>query len=214
MDTATRLPRSKVTATPCSCENAGAGAGASVQSNGNTVASVQKMKKAKTSIQSKIKKIKLLLLDVDGVMTDGRIILDNQGNELKAFHVRDGHGIKLAQRAGIMVGNITGRKSEVVNVRARELGIQEVHQGALDKITVYETLIGKYGLKDDEVAYMGDDIVDIGIFDRAGVAATVADSDPAVKPHVDLVMKAAGGRGAVREFINLILKNRDKLRAP
>ncbi len=171
------------------------------------------MRKTKTSIQSKIKKIKLLLLDVDGVMTDGRIILDNQGNELKAFHVRDGHGIKLAQRAGIMVGIITGRKSEVVNIRARELGIQEVHQGALDKITVYETLISKYGLKDDEVAYMGDDIVDLGIFDRAGVAATVADPDPAVKPHVDLIMKAAGGRGAVREFINLILKNREKPRA-
>jgi len=169
------------------------------------------MKKAKQSIQSKTKKIKLLLLDVDGVLTDGMIILDNQGNELKAFHVRDGHGIKLAQRAGIVVGIITGRKSEVVNVRARELGIQEVHQGAHDKITAYESIIEKYGFQDDEVAYMGDDIVDMDIFKRVGIAVTVADSDPAIKPHVDLVTKTAGGRGAVREFINLLLKNRDKL---
>lgn len=170
------------------------------------------MRKIRTSIQSRTKKIKLLLLDVDGVLTDGRIILDSQGNELKAFHVRDGHGIKLAQRAGIMIGIITGRKSEVVNIRARELGILEVHQGALDKIIVYDSLMNKYGLKDDEVAYMGDDIVDLDIFSRVGLAVTVADSDPAVKPHADLVTKTAGGRGAVREFINLILKNRDKPR--
>lgn len=170
------------------------------------------MKKTKTNLQSRTKKIKLLLLDVDGVLTDGRIILDSQGNELKAFHVRDGHGIKLAQRAGIMIGIITGRKSEVVNIRARELGILEVHQGALNKITVYDALMSKYGLQDAEVAYMGDDIVDMDIFSRVGIAVTVADSDPAIKPHVDLIMKTAGGRGAVREFINLILKSRGKPR--
>lgn len=171
------------------------------------------MKKTKTSIQSRTKKIKLLLLDVDGVLTDGSIILDSQGNELKAFHVRDGHGIKLAQRAGITIGIITGRKSEVVNIRARELGILEVHQGALDKIIVYDALVNKYGLKDDEVAYIGDDIVDLDIFKRVSIAVTVADCDPSIKPHADLVTKAAGGRGAVREFINLILKNRDKSHA-
>ncbi len=171
------------------------------------------MRKTNQSIQSKAKKIKLLLLDVDGVMTDGRIILDNQGNELKAFHVRDGHGIKLAQRAGLVVGIITGRKSEVVNIRARELGIMEVHQGALEKIIVYDSLISKYGLRDDEVAYIGDDIVDADIFKRAGLAAAVADADPGVKHSVDMVTKAAGGRGAVREVINVILKNRNKQRA-
>ena len=151
--------------------------------------------KTTQSLQSKAKKIKLLLLDVDGVLTDGRIILDNQGNEYKAFHVRDGHGIKLAQKAGIMVGIITGRISEVVNVRARELGIQEVHQGAHEKIAVYDALLSKYGFRDDEVAYIGDDIVDSDIFKRAGIAAAVADADPAVKPQVDLVTKAAGGQG-------------------
>jgi len=170
------------------------------------------MRKTRTTLKTKTSKIKLLLLDVDGVLTDGRIILDSQGNELKAFHVRDGHGIKLAQRAGIIIGIITGRKSEVVNIRARELGIQEVHQGAIEKIAVYESLIKKYGVQDDEVAYMGDDTVDLDIFKRAGFSVAVADADSAVKPHADLITKAKGGRGAVREFINLILKSRGKLR--
>ena len=166
------------------------------------------MQKTKTSIKSKAKNIKLLLLDVDGVLTDGTIILDCQGNELKAFHVRDGHGIKLAQRAGIVIGLITGRKSEVVNLRARELGIEEVHQGVHEKLEMYESLLAKYGVRDSEVAVMGDDIVDLDILKRAGLAATVSDCDPAVRPHAHLITKAAGGRGAVREFINLLLKNR------
>jgi 3-deoxy-D-manno-octulosonate 8-phosphate phosphatase (KDO 8-P phosphatase) len=168
------------------------------------------MIRKKVTIQSRTKKIKLLLLDVDGVLTDGRIILDGRGNESKAFHVRDGHGIKLAQKAGIMVGIITGRRSEVVELRARELGIREVHQGVLDKIIVYDALIEKYKLRDDEVAYIGDDVVDMDIFHRAGIAVAVADSEPAIKSHVDLVTKTSGGRGAVREFINILLKNRDK----
>jgi 3-deoxy-D-manno-octulosonate 8-phosphate phosphatase (KDO 8-P phosphatase) len=169
------------------------------------------MKKNKTSIKSKAKKIKLLLLDVDGVLTDGRILLDNQGNEQKAFHVRDGHGIKMAQKAGIIVGIITGRVSEVVNIRARELGIKEVHQGAHEKIGVYDLILGKYGFRDEEVAYMGDDIVDVDIFKRTGLAVAVEDADLSVKPHVDMITKKAGGRGAVREFINLILKHQGKL---
>ncbi len=171
------------------------------------------MNKNNASISSKAKKIKLLLLDVDGVMTDGLIILDNQGNETKAFHVRDGHGIKLAQKAGIVIGIITGRSSEVVNVRARELGVTEVHQGTREKSAAYDTLIAKYRLRDDEVAYIGDDVVDLPIFKRAGLSAAVADADPSVKPHVDLITRAGGGRGAVREVINIILKSQGKLRA-
>ena len=170
------------------------------------------MKKSKQSIGKKAKKIKLLLLDVDGVLTDGRIILDNHGNELKAFHVRDGHGIKLAQKAGIVVGLITGRNSEVVNIRARELGITEIHQGAHAKEAAYETIIAKYGIRDDEAAFIGDDIVDIPVFQRVGLAVTVADADPAVKPYVDMATGTAGGRGAVREVINIILKSQGKLR--
>ncbi len=169
------------------------------------------MNKSKTTLQSKVKKIKLLLLDVDGVLTDGRIILDNQGNELKAFHVRDGHGIKMVQRAGIIVGIITGRKSKVVDIRARELDIKEVYQGSHEKIVVYDSILKKYGLRDDAVAYMGDDVVDVDIFKRAGLAVTVADADPSVKPYVDMITRTAGGRGAVRELINLILKHQGKL---
>ncbi|HYA86793.1 MAG TPA: HAD-IIIA family hydrolase [Nitrospirota bacterium] len=169
------------------------------------------MRKSRQILQSKAKKIKLLLLDVDGVLTNGTIILDNQGNELKAFHVRDGHGIKLAQRAGIVIGIITGRKSEVVNIRARELGIEEVYQGAFKKIEVYEALLAKYGVHDGEVAYMGDDVVDVDIFKRVGVAVTVSDADPAVRPYVDMITKTEGGRGAVREFINMLLKSQGKL---
>src|SRR5512135_1947390 len=163
------------------------------------------MNKTKQSLHAKAKKIRLLLLDVDGVLTDGRIILDNQGNELKAFHVRDGHGIKLAQRAGIVIGIITGRKAEVVNVRARELGIEEVHQGSLKKIIVYDSLVAKYGLRDEEIAYIGDDIVDAGILRRVGLAVTVADCDPAVRPFADWITKSCGGCGAVREAVNFIL---------
>jgi 3-deoxy-D-manno-octulosonate 8-phosphate phosphatase (KDO 8-P phosphatase) len=165
-------------------------------------------------LHGKAKKIRLLLLDVDGVLTDGSIILDGRGNETKAFHVRDGRGIKLAQKAGIHVGIITGRSSEVVKIRARELGITEVHQGAKDKILVYEELVVRHGLHDDEVAYMGDDDVDVQIFKRVGLAATVADADPCVRPYVDLVTETAGGRGAVREVINLILKSKGMLQAP
>ena len=172
------------------------------------------MKKNSQTLRSKAKKLKLLLLDVDGVLTNGTIILDNQGNELKAFHVRDGHGIKLAQRAGIILGIITGRKSEVVNIRARELGIEEVHQGAHRKIEVYESIMAKYGFRDDEVAYMGDDVVDLEVFKRVGMAVAVADADPSVRPHVDMITKTEGGRGAVRELINFLLKNQGKPPAP
>lgn len=164
-------------------------------------------------MKTALKKIRLLLLDVDGVLTDGRIILDNRGNELKAFHVRDGHGIKMAQRAGIVVGIITGRKSAVVARRARELGIKEVHQGIHDKLAVYTKVLAKYGLQDEEAAYMGDDVVDSTVFTRAGIAVTVADHDPGINKQVDLVTKAEGGRGAVREFVNLLLTAQGKLPA-
>jgi 3-deoxy-D-manno-octulosonate 8-phosphate phosphatase (KDO 8-P phosphatase) len=117
----------------------------------------------------------------------------------------------MAQKAGIIVGLITGRTSEVVNIRSRELGINEVYQGRHEKITVYDSILKKYGFRDADAAYMGDDVVDVEVFKRSGLAVTVADADPSVMPHVDMVTKTAGGRGAVREFINLILKHQGKL---
>ena len=152
------------------------------------------------------KRIQLLLLDVDGVMTDGRIIYDNHGGETKAFDVKDGHGLKLVQRAGIQVGIITGRESSVVDRRAKELGIEMVYQGVKNKLLPFREILQKLALQTEEVAYIGDDIVDLPILRQVGFAATVADAVDEVKAHVHLVARRNGGRGAVREICDLILQ--------
>lgn len=157
-------------------------------------------------MQDKLTKVKLLLLDVDGVLTDGRILYDNQGNELKAFDVKDGHGLKMLQRAGIEVGIITGRSSEVVSRRAKELGIEILYQGALRKLEPYLEILSETGLTDEQVAYVGDDVVDLPILRRVGFSATVADAIPDVVPFVDFVSSRSGGRGAVREICDLLLR--------
>jgi 3-deoxy-D-manno-octulosonate 8-phosphate phosphatase (KDO 8-P phosphatase) len=151
-------------------------------------------------------KIKLLILDVDGVLTDGSIILDGGGNELKSYHVRDGHGIRMTIRAGIMVALITGRYSKVVKRRACELGIKEVFQRCRDKKAAYSRLAEKYGLADSEIAYVGDDVVDIPVLKTCGFSVAVADADEEVKPFVRMITKRCGGRGAVREACDFILK--------
>lgn len=151
-------------------------------------------------------KIKLLLLDVDGVMTDGRIIYDNNGVETKAFDVKDGHGIKLVQRAGIQVGIITGRQSEVVARRAAELGVELIYQGIKDKRIPFAEILEKLSLTPDEVAYVGDDVVDLPVMRQVGFAVTVADAVEDVKPFADLITKRCGGRGAVREVCDFLLK--------
>lgn len=158
-------------------------------------------------IAEKAKNIKLLILDVDGVMTDGSILLDNNGNEYKRFHVRDGHGIRMLDKAGIKTAIITGRRSNVVDRRALELGITDVHQGVYKKSEVYDGLLVKYGLKDENIAFMGDDTVDIELFKRAGMTAAPADAEDEVKKIAGFISGRNGGRGAVREFINLILKS-------
>ncbi|GBE06528.1 3-deoxy-D-manno-octulosonate 8-phosphate phosphatase KdsC [bacterium BMS3Abin10] len=158
-------------------------------------------------IIEKAKKIKLVIFDVDGVLTDGSIILDKNGNELKRFNVRDGHGIKALQKAGIKVALITGRESPVVKVRAEELGIEEVHQKIFKKSSVYETLLEKYKLTNEEVAFMGDDIVDAELLKRVGLPAVPADADEGARKLALFVSTKAGGRGAVREFVELILKS-------
>ena len=151
-------------------------------------------------------KIKLLLLDVDGVMTDGRIIYDNDGGETKAFDVKDGHGLKLVQRAGIQVGIITGRQSAVVARRAAELGIELVYQGVKDKRLPFNEILQQLALTPEEVAYVGDDIVDLPVMRQVGFAATVADALDDVKSFADMVTKRSGGRGAVREICDFLLK--------
>lgn len=157
-------------------------------------------------MRERVEKIRLLLLDVDGVMTDGRIIYDDRGGETKAFDVKDGHGLKLLQRAGIRVGIITGRQSAVVDRRAAELGIDLVYQGAKDKLVPFAEILEKTGLHDEEVAYVGDDYPDLPILRRVGFAVTVADAVEDLKAHVHYVTRQGGGRGAVREICDLLLK--------
>jgi 3-deoxy-D-manno-octulosonate 8-phosphate phosphatase (KDO 8-P phosphatase) len=160
------------------------------------------------SLAEAASKIRLLILDVDGVLTDGSIVLDNEGNEYKSFHVRDGHGIKMLLHAGIRVAVITGRFSEVVERRARELGITEVHQKCRDKRTAYARLAEKYSLSDEEIAYVGDDIIDAPVMAMAGLSVAVSDADEETKKYALLVTSNRGGRGAVREVSDLILKSK------
>src|SRR5512139_466164 len=166
-----------------------------------------KGQKAKgTTAKTRARGIKLLILDVDGVLTDGSIILDNDGNEYKAFHVRDGHGIKMLHKAGVGVAIITGRHSKVVERRAHELGITEVFQKCLDKRVAYAQLLKQYSLKNDEVAYVGDDIVDAPIMSVVGLPVAVADAADEAKRFALMVTRNRGGRGAVREVTDFILK--------
>lgn len=157
-------------------------------------------------MKNRLDKIKLLLLDVDGVLTDGRITYDSQGVESKSFDVKDGHGLKLLQRAGIQVGIITGRSSSVVDLRARELGIEIVVQAAKIKLEPYMNILRQQSLTDEEVAYVGDDLVDLPILRRVGFAVTVADGVDELKNQVHYVTRRKGGRGAVREICDLLLK--------
>ena len=157
-------------------------------------------------MRERLAKIRLLLLDVDGVLTDGRITYDDRGAETKAFDVKDGHGMKMLQRVGFRIGIITGRQSAVVERRAAELGIDLVYQGAKDKLLPFSEILEKTGLTAEEVAYVGDDLPDLPVLMRVGFAVTVADALEELKPHADYVTRRPGGRGAVREVCDLLLK--------
>ncbi|HUK56817.1 MAG TPA: HAD-IIIA family hydrolase [Nitrospiria bacterium] len=165
------------------------------------------MKIAKGIIE-KAGRIQFLLLDVDGVMTDGTIYIDADGRETKAFNIYDGSGIHLIRKAGVRVGIITGRRSTIVDYRARELGITEVHQRVLDKIKIYDELLRKYGLRDSQMAYIGDDVIDLPVLERVGLSIAVPNAHPEVKKRVDWVTQKAGGFGAVREVTDLLLMAR------
>lgn len=144
--------------------------------------------------------IRMLVLDVDGVLTDGRILMDNAGEETKGFNVRDGHGIKMLQRAGIEVAILTGRTSKVVEHRARDLGIKYVVQGSLRKTAGLDTLCEQAGIEPDVCAYMGDDVVDLPAMRRCRLRTAPADAHAGVKARVDWLSDYAGGNGAVRQL--------------
>ncbi|OHE54797.1 MAG: hypothetical protein A2Z47_15525 [Thermodesulfovibrio sp. RBG_19FT_COMBO_42_12] len=154
----------------------------------------------------KARKIEFLLLDVDGILTDGRIFIDGYGNELKTFHIHDGHGIVLLKKSGIGVGIISGRSSRSVEYRAKELNITEVFQGITDKVSVYKQIAGKYNLTEEQVAFMGDDLIDLPLLRMVGFSATAADAVREVREVVDMISDKMGGGGAVREVTDFILK--------
>lgn len=161
-------------------------------------------------MDNRLKAIRLLILDVDGVMTDGRIIFDSNGVESKFFNVKDGHGIKMLQRAGIEVAIISGRQSEVVAIRAAELGIERVFQKSINKLAPYQQILAETGLSDREVAFIGDDLIDIPVLRRVGFAAAPADANAEVIQYVHHVTEKSGGWGAVREISDLLLKAQGK----
>ncbi len=152
------------------------------------------------------KAIKMLVLDVDGVMTDGRLFYGPGGQEFTVFHILDGHGIKMAIRSGLSLAIITGRESEAVAQRARELGILEIHQKAVDKLSVFQGLLARSGLEASQVACMGDDLLDLPLLRRAGLAISVPDAVDEVRAAAHYVTRRSGGQGAVREAIELLLK--------
>lgn len=159
-------------------------------------------------LEARARHIRLLLLDVDGVLTDGSILVGPDGLELKSFFVRDGAAIVMAQRAGIEVGFLSGRASAPTAVRAAELGVQIVVQGELDKATAFDKILAGRALEPAAVAYMGDDLLDLPVLRRVGLAAAPADAVLAVLDEVHWTSSVNGGRGAVRELVDMLLTMR------
>jgi len=157
-----------------------------------------------------LEKIKMIILDVDGVLTDGSITIDSMGNELKTFNAKDGSGIKFGQRVGLKFAIITGRSSAAVDKRAKELNIKDVYQGEKKKIEAYGKILSDYNLNDEEVCYIGDDLVDIPVMKRVGYPVGVSDAAKEVCEIADYITKASGGKGAVREVIEKVIMGQGK----
>lgn len=163
-----------------------------------------------SEIISKAKNIRLVICDVDGVFSDGRIYLGNQGEELKAFHTRDGYGVKALRQAGIEVAIITGRQSQIVANRMRSLTVQHIYQGQEDKLPAYQQLKQSLGVEDAEVAYIGDDLSDWVVMQQVGLSVAVCDAHPLLAKNADYRTSLKGGFGAVRELADLILIYQNK----
>lgn len=158
------------------------------------------------TVQDRAARIRLLLFDVDGVLTDGLVMMHADGTESKGFHIRDGAALVWAQRAGVPVGLLSSRASGATTQRAAQLAIRLVVQGVPDKLAAYDQILRDSNLADDAVAYMGDDLVDLPVLARVGLAAAPADAAPEVRAAVHWVSACTGGRGAVREFIEMVLR--------
>lgn len=159
------------------------------------------------------KHIRLVVFDVDGVLTDGSLYLGDDGQEYKAFNSRDGHGMAMLRDSDVTLAVITGRRSEVVRIRMQSLGIEHVHQGCRDKLPVFEQLATELGIEPRQAAYMGDDLMDLPVMRRVGLAVAVADAHPVVREHAHWCTPSGGGRGAARDLCELILHAQGRLEA-
>ncbi len=160
-------------------------------------------------ILERAKRVRLVIFDVDGVLTDGSLYLSDSGEEMKAFNTLDGHGMKMLQASGVLLAIITGRRSRCVELRAQNLGISHLYQGASDKLAAYRDLLEKLRLGPDETAYMGDDVVDLPVMRRAGFAIAVPDAPDIVRQNAHYVTRRSGGRGAVREACEFLMRMQD-----
>jgi 3-deoxy-D-manno-octulosonate 8-phosphate phosphatase (KDO 8-P phosphatase) len=166
---------------------------------------------AKSSIQQRLQKIKLVLLDVDGVMTDGKVIYSSQGTEYKNFHAHDGFGIVRGQRLGLRFGILSGRFSPIVDKRAAKLGIEFVIQDREDKLNAFREFKDRYKLVEEETAFIGDDEFDLELLKKVGFSACPSNAVSTIKKSVHYISKAKGGDGAIREVVDMILKAQKKL---
>jgi len=162
-------------------------------------------------ILSKARRIKLVIFDVDGVLTDGSLYVGDGGEEYKAFNSKDGHGMAMLQRTGVTIAIITGRVSKVVEYRMAELGIEHVYQGRREKLPAFQELLEALELRPDETAYVGDDVVDLPVMGRVGLAIAVGDAHPFVRRHAHWLTASGGGKGAAREVCELIMDARGVL---
>ncbi|MEW5770650.1 MAG: HAD family hydrolase [Pseudomonadota bacterium] len=164
------------------------------------------MNDTQTSFEERARAVRMIVFDIDGVLTDGSLFYGDDGQEYKAFNSRDGHGIKMLRASGVEAGIITGRTSQVVLHRARNLGITRIFQGADDKLEAFEALLRDQGLQPRQIAYMGDDLVDLPVLRRCGLALTVPDAPAEVKARCHFTTQAGAGRGAAREACELIMR--------
>lgn len=162
------------------------------------------------SEKERARKIKMIIMDVDGTLTDGSLLILPDGEELKSYNVKDGAGILLAHLAGLRTGIITGKTSKALEKRAKKLKISDLYQGILNKIEVLSEILDKNEFKPEQIAYIGDDLGDLEVIKTVGFAGAVADAHPEIKKHSHFICNKTGGKGAVREFIEFILEAQDK----
>ncbi len=166
-----------------------------------------------SNVMDRARRVRVAAFDVDGILTDGRLYYTDGGEEIKAFNVQDGHGIKMLRESGVAVAVITSRSSRVVEIRAHDLGIEWLFQGVANKLDTMNNLLGRLGLDMQAAGYMGDDVIDLPVLRRCGFAASVPDAPAIVRDHAHYVTRVAGGCGAVREFAELVMRAQGTLDA-